>query len=154
MLLHLKVRCSGGFVILRFSHTCRRDSLSGKPLKEDGDGGAAGSGRSDKYLPLGIPLSRVVFVDSRPTLQNCWEAIAKVRGSGRETLSDLVSGCLRKRCVFELAMQCGATIGIDSEWKLICDSSAERYAYVGVPTDFEISHPVPLIGSKYFNDSF
>ena len=42
--------------------------------------GGRGGGADRKYLPLGISLSRVVFVDSRETLQSCWQAVHQVKG--------------------------------------------------------------------------
>lgn len=71
------------FVNSFFVCVCRTGHQNGFLVSERGvgRGGGGGGGGEDgkkKYLDLSISLSRVIFVDSRETLQGCWEAIAKV----------------------------------------------------------------------------
>ena len=67
-------------VLFSLSALCRLGHSSGRQLRERKEGGRGRDEgrREERYLPLSISLSRVVFVDSRETLQGCWEAIAKV----------------------------------------------------------------------------
>ena len=109
---HNNIGCVWGGVIISVTcvSSCRK---SNECLKLNGSGRDEDVVRSCRYHELTLPLSSVIFVDKRQSLQYCWETILKV--------------CvLERRPYFMILLQPDTVIGIDSEWKLVYNTNTTR----------------------------